>query len=125
MVSEMLLEKWSSVRSGLIETLSRFEADELTFRPFAGAYSVADLALHVAHEERIEVHWGLMRSLGDLPEAYDAASLVDIASICAVLSSAHELTIGYLRGLSDEDLSSGTELAWGQIERRIDQLWHA
>lgn len=124
MLQELLLEKWTVIRTGLVETAGKFGPGELSFRPFGAGYSVAGLMLHVAHEERIEVHWGLMRVLPGMPEAYDDASFPDVASILDLLMREHERTVDYLHGLSDDDLTAKTELAWGQTTRRIDQLWH-
>ena len=41
---------WGTVRAGLVETIAKFRDDELDLRPYAGAWSVRELMLHIAQE---------------------------------------------------------------------------
>ena len=47
-----LLAHWQMVRAGLLETIDKFHADELDFRPFAASWTVRQLMLHIAQEEQ-------------------------------------------------------------------------
>ena len=56
LLNELLIEKWDSVRSGLLDAIDKFTDEELSFKPAASAYSAIETMLHIAHEEQIEVH---------------------------------------------------------------------
>jgi uncharacterized damage-inducible protein DinB len=80
--------------------------------------------LHVAHEEEIEVRWGVMRELDTMPPAFNAADYASVASIVGQLAETHARTVAYLKRLSDDDLLAEAETPWGSRARRIDLLWH-
>lgn len=122
MLVDLLREKWAGVREGLYATIDKFGDDELAFRPAAGAYCAGDLMLHIAHEERIEVHWGLARLLGEMPPAY--APEYSTPSVKAVLAEVHDATLRYVSALDDDALLAPVDLAWGQSSRPVDTLWH-
>ena len=124
MLRDLLSSKWAQVREGLLATIDKFSDGELGFRPVADGYSVAQLMLHIANEEDIEVGYALERHLDGLPPPHDAAAFTTRASILAVLQESHAHTIAYLDGLSDADLEAETALPWGQTARRIDMLMH-
>lgn len=62
MMRDLLLKKWAQVRTGLLDTIAKFEDAELGYRPFDKAYSAGELMLHVAHAEDIEVRYALLLS---------------------------------------------------------------
>jgi uncharacterized damage-inducible protein DinB len=119
-----LLEKWASVRSGLLTTIDKFSDTELAYRPSAYTYSVGETMLHVAHEEDIELRYGLMRQLPELPPSYDAALYDTRSAIKAVLQQSHDQTLAYLRRLGDDELQVEIEVAWGSAMRPFDLVWH-
>ena len=125
MLRDLVASKWTQVREGLLATSDKFSDGELTFQPVAAGYSVAQLILHIANEEDIEVGYALARRLDELPPPHDAAAFTTKASILAVLQEAHAHTTAYLASLSDADLEAEAELPWGQMTRRIDMLMHA
>jgi uncharacterized damage-inducible protein DinB len=125
MLSELLLSKWTQVRADLVATIDKFAAEELSFRPFPGAYSAGELMLHVAHEEAIEVHHGTVQTLAEFPPPFDAEQYRDKESIIAVLGEVHAHTVSYLAGKTDVELEAALELPWGGTSRPIDMLWHA
>jgi uncharacterized damage-inducible protein DinB len=122
-LDELLLVKWAQVRAGLLETIERFSDAELAYRPFEGAHSVGEIILHIAHEEDIEVRYGLAKQAADLPPPYESARYQDKTSILGPLAEVHEFTNDYLAGLKNSDLLVEVELAWGGTARRIDMLW--
>jgi uncharacterized damage-inducible protein DinB len=119
-----MLEKWAAVRAGLLDTIEKFTDADLAFWPFPGAYSVAETILHIAHEEAIEIGWGLSRRLPEMPPAYDSTEFTTLTQIEDVLRDVHDQTVEYLAGLSDEELGADTELAWGGRTRPSDMLLH-
>jgi uncharacterized damage-inducible protein DinB len=124
MLAELLLSKWTQVRSDLLATIDKFSDGELTYRPFAGAYSAGELMLHIANEEDIELHHGTIQTLATFPSPYDAEGFPDKESILSVLGDVHEHTVVYLDGKSDAELEAQIDLAWGGTSRPIDMLWH-
>jgi len=124
MMRDLLLKKWAQVRTGLLDTIAKFEDAELGYRPFDKAYSAGELMLHVAHEENIEMRYAPLPQFAKLPPAYVATSYADKASIVAVLTAPHAATVSYREGLNDHEVMAEVELPWGQTARRIDMLWH-
>jgi uncharacterized damage-inducible protein DinB len=124
MLDELLLSKWEQVRAGLQETIDKFAAGDLGYRPFPNGYSVAELMLHIAHEEDIEVGYGLAGRLDSVPPAYESAAYPSIEAIGEALAASHGLTLAYLTGLTSADLEAETQTPWGSRARRIELLWH-
>jgi uncharacterized damage-inducible protein DinB len=123
MLSGLTLNKWVRVREGLLSTIDKFSDQELSFRT-PDNRSVAEIMLHIAHEEAIEVSYAVTQELEALPDAYNARDYTTKASIVAALSGVHEPTLVYLRTVSDPDLLAELELPWGQESRALDMLWH-
>jgi uncharacterized damage-inducible protein DinB len=123
MLAGLTLNKWVQVREGLIATIDKFSDQELSFRT-PDSRSVAEIMLHIAHEEAIEVSYAVTRDLEALPDAYNAQDYATKAAIVAALSGVHEPTLAYLRTVSDPDLLAELELPWGQKSRALDMLWH-
>jgi uncharacterized damage-inducible protein DinB len=123
MLSGLTLNKWVQVREGLISTIDKFSDQELSFGT-PDSRSVAEIMLHIAHEEAIEVSYAVTRELEALPNAYNAKDYTTKASIVATLNGVHEPTLAYLRTVSDLDLLAELELPWGQKSRALDMLWH-
>ena len=119
-----LMRHWASVREGLLATIAKFSDADLPYRPFEGAYSVAQLMLHIADEEDIELHWGLMRQLEAMPAARDPATFPDVASIVAAITQVRALTQQDAASFSDHAVQSEVTAAWGAAVRPIDMLWH-
>jgi len=82
---------WDGVRAGLLDAIDKFTDDELGYRASPDAYSVGETMLHVAHEEGIEVRYGLMRQLAELPPAYDATAYFNRAAIKQLREATHTL----------------------------------
>ena len=78
---DLIEARWRLTRAGLLETALKFSDSELTYRPATGLYSVAETLLHVAHEEEIEVRYGVTRTLNEVPPAYDS-SLFPTRRLC-------------------------------------------
>ncbi len=67
-----LRNQWRQVRAGLLATLEKLNDSELTFKPYLAAWEVGALLRHIAYEELVEVHYGLMRQPSDFPAEYPA-----------------------------------------------------
>ncbi|MEZ4501770.1 MAG: DinB family protein [Dehalococcoidia bacterium] len=120
---QLLRSRRDAARAGTLEVLSRFEDSDLAFRPFDGGRDVGAAFRHIAHEEAIEVHWGLARLLDEMPP--EPPSRVDgTEAVRELLARAQAVTDSYLDGLGPDALDDEVEMAWGDTMRRGDQLWH-
>src|SRR5438128_2380415 len=113
MLLAYLRSHWTNVRAGLIETVGKFHDDELDFRPYAAAWSVRELMLHIAQEEHGEMGYGIRQSLSAFPEAYAPEAYASVAAIQALLLAVHAQSEDYLQGLRDDDLARMIETPWG------------
>jgi uncharacterized damage-inducible protein DinB len=118
------LRQWERVRLGTLATLDMFLEDELGFAPVQGGYSIREIALHIPHEEEIELLHGLGRLTPDLPGPYPAANFPTKLSLVNQLAGVHARSLDFLHGLDDAALRRETELAWGERLRPIDVILH-
>ena len=119
-----IVAQWERVRSGLLETIDKFGDAELDFKPFPAAWSVRQLMLHIAQEERGEFQYGIAQSLDAFPPEHDPQKYPTVATIKALLEAVHVPTVAYLRGLDDADLSRVIDTPWGARYPLYDMLAH-
>lgn len=124
MEAETLRDRWRSIREGLIATVDKFEDADLTFVPADGLRDVGTMIRHIAHEEVIEVGWALLRSPAEMPPEYEAADYPTVAALQTLLAEVHAVIEAYLDTLTETDLDSDFEVAWGETLRLGDFLWH-
>ena len=115
---------WGTVRAGLVETIAKFRDDELDLRPYAGAWSVRELMLHIAQEEHGEMGYGIRQSLRAFPAAYAPAAYASVATIQALLASVYGQSEEYLQGLGDDDLARTIETPWGARYALVEMIGH-
>jgi uncharacterized damage-inducible protein DinB len=119
-----IVSHWATVRAGLLDTASKFSAADIEYVPFPEGYSVAQLLLHIAHEEVIEVHYGIMRELVEVPAPFPEQEYNSLERIEDVLKETHAKTEAYLRTLTDKDMDTRVETPWGTQDTRSNLLWH-
>jgi uncharacterized damage-inducible protein DinB len=119
-----VLSTWDRIRDGLIETIDKFTEDDLRYVAFDGGYSVGQILLHIAQEERGEIQYGITGELDAFPLDYSLADFPAKVSITSLLSDVHERTIRYLQTLEDQDLYREIEAGWGGKNLLIDMIWH-
>ena len=119
-----LLEHWRTVRAGLLETIGKFRDEELNFKPFATAWTVRQLMLHIAQEERGEFAYGITQALSEFPPEYILADYPVIQTIQARLEAVHTETLNYLTALRDDDLQRIIETPWGAHFLLIEMIDH-
>jgi uncharacterized damage-inducible protein DinB len=124
MDSEYLLAHWRSVRAGLLDTIAKFRDEELDFKPFAAAWSVRQLMLHIAHEEHGEFAYGIVQTLPEFPPEYSTQAYPTLAAIDSLLESVHARTLDFLNGLKDADLDRMITTPWGATYRLIEMIDH-
>jgi uncharacterized damage-inducible protein DinB len=121
---DWVISTWDRVRDGLIETIQKFTEDELDFIPFEGGYSVGQILLHIAQEERGEIQYGITGELDAFPSDYSRAEYPTKTSMLGLLSDVHHRTIDYLQTLKDQDLFYEVEAGWGGKYLLMDMVWH-
>lgn len=119
-----LLDHWSRVREGLLATARKFSNADIEYVPFPNGYAVAQLLLHIAHEEAIEVQYGILREASEMPPAFSEAEYDTLDKIEAVLNETHTRTERFLQTLNDEDMDREIEAPWGARGTLSDFLWH-
>jgi uncharacterized damage-inducible protein DinB len=124
MKPQELISHWSAVRADLLATVRKFSEDELRYVPFPNAYSVGQLMLHIAHEEEIEVRYGITRELSDVPPAFSLQDYSTVNAIERVMTETHERTETFLRSLDDAAMERVIETPWGARAPLYDLLWH-
>jgi uncharacterized damage-inducible protein DinB len=112
------------VRRGTLSTLDKFEKDELGWAPVGGGYSLREICLHIAHEEVIEISYGLSRDTPSLPDAFRPGDYVSKSSIRDLWSGVRARTMAFVNSLDDDALGTPVELAWGETQRPLDVLLH-
>jgi len=119
-----LISRWQQVRADLLATIDKFSDQELSYVPYDGAWSVGQIMRHIAHEEEIEIAYGLTRELLEFPAEHRAEDYPTVESIKVLLTQVHHRTEAYLEGLDDADLDRDVEAAWGQTYRLGSMVWH-
>ena len=119
-----LKNQWSQVRIGLLATLDKFSEPELAFQPFAGSWDMGALLRHIAYEELVEVHYGLLRHPPDFPGEYSSQDYPSLDAIRSLLANVHSGTEAYLDSLAEGDLDRDFEATWGQTRRLGDFFGH-
>jgi uncharacterized damage-inducible protein DinB len=121
---EYLLSSWARTRDGLITTVGKFDDRELTFRPFERGRSVAEIALHIAHEERGEIQHGITGDLAEWPPEYDARAFRSVKALVSLLTEVHERTVGYLKSIDDGHLERMVRTPWGSEQSLMELVGH-
>ena len=104
MTSNELIARWQGVRAGLLITIETFSEQELDYVALPNGYSVAQLILHITHEEEGEIRYGLTRELSQRPPEFAPAQYPSPQALIAILAEVHQRTESYLQTLHDADL---------------------
>ena len=121
---EHLISHWRGVRTGLLETIDKFAAPELDLRPYASAWPVRELMLHIAHEEHGEFAYGIAQTLAEFPPAYPPEQYPAVESIKTLLEAVHARTLDGLAALDDRALDRVIVTPWGPRYRLGEMLAH-
>jgi uncharacterized damage-inducible protein DinB len=124
MYLEYMVSHWEGVRANLIETINKFRDEELDFKPFATAWSVRQIMLHIAHEEYGEFNYGIAQTLHEFPAEYNILDYPKRASIQSLLESVHAQTVEYLNNLDEGDLGRVIATPWSASHRLIEMIGH-
>jgi uncharacterized damage-inducible protein DinB len=119
-----LIAHWEEVRAGLLTAIRKFSTQELDYVPFAGAYSVAQLILHIAHEEEGEVRYGITRELPVWPGEFTRSQCPSLEDMITLLTEVHQRTIDYLKTLQDAHFDLEITTPWGQKYTLANTFWH-
>ncbi len=119
-----LTSHWQNVRAGLNETIAKFTDADLDFKPYPAAWTVRQLLLHIAQEEKGEFNFGIAQTLNDFPPEYAPEAYPTLESIKALLESVHAGPTVYLTTLTDSDLRREIVTPWGPHYTLIEMLSH-
>jgi len=107
-----LITRWELVRSGLLSTIEKFSEKELDYVPVQNGYSVAQLILHIAHEEEGEIRYGITLELPGWPTEFSHTQYPSLMDLVSILTEVHQRTESYLRTLHDTDLEQKNVTPW-------------
>jgi uncharacterized damage-inducible protein DinB len=124
MKAAKIIQIWSQIRGGLLETINKFTDEDLNYIAFENGYSVKQIMLHIAHEEYGEIQYGLTHKLNEFPSPFRESEYQGLESVRALLASVHHETIAYLKSLDDNELENEFEAWWGETKPLIDFILH-
>ena len=119
-----MIEHWQGVRAGLIETIDKFGEDNLDYQPFHGSWTVRQMILHIAHEESIEVSYGIAGEVKEVPKVFPPEDYPTLEAIKSLLEEVHSKAENYLEGLSAQDLQRVVNTPWGTQQVLLDMFEH-
>jgi uncharacterized damage-inducible protein DinB len=117
-----LFSHWEEARGYLLQALDKFTDDELRFAPYPGAWSVGEVACHIAQVEEGWIHGDIRHAWQQEPD-YRWQDYPSVAAIKALLAQVHERTLEYLRTEPVESLDRTIVLSEGETTVRWI-LWH-
>jgi uncharacterized damage-inducible protein DinB len=124
MKPQELIEHWRDVRGALYQTVLKYSDGELRFAPFPNMYTAGELMLHIAHEEEIEVRFGITREWTTVPPPFTLVAYPSRAAVERLLVETHARTEVFLKTLTDADMERMVEPPWGGSYPLSDMLWH-
>jgi mannose-6-phosphate isomerase-like protein (cupin superfamily)/uncharacterized damage-inducible protein DinB len=119
-----ILTLWDGVRAGLLETVDRFQDEELDYVPYPLGRSVREQILHIAHEEHGEYGLGIAQTLDAFPPPFDAADYPTLDAVKALLARIHDPIRAEVARFRDEELAAEIVTPWGTTHRRIEMIGH-
>lgn len=123
MKPNQLFSHWEQVRADLLATIDKFSDAELAFKPFEGAWSVGQIALHIADCEDNWLH-GVVRGEVKPWIFYDFAQYSTRSAILELLERAHKKTVMFLDTLVEQDLETIYHIPTGHGFSLRWIIWH-
>ncbi|MFN2114320.1 MAG: DinB family protein [Anaerolineae bacterium] len=115
---------WKQVRGELLETIDKFEDDELLFVPYEGAWPVAKVMLHIADAERGWFRHVVRRETEEWPPQSKLEDYPSREAIKALLTEVHDDTEAYLESLDFDERKTLIEAPWGPMITLGWIVWH-
>jgi uncharacterized damage-inducible protein DinB len=119
-----LFSHWKQIRAGLVETIDKYDIDQLSYVPFAGSWSAAEIMLHIADAEDGWFRHVVTGELDEWPSHYTVENYPTPAAIKRALADVHRHTEIYLDSLSEADLEQKIETPWGKPILLRWIIWH-
>lgn len=123
MKPNQIFAHWAQVRKDLRLTIEKFSEEELAFKPFPGSWPAGQIILHIADCEDNWLH-GVVRGEFAPWMFYDLAQYPTKAAILELLEKAHQKTLAFLDGLTEEDLARKYSIPDGAEFSLYWILWH-
>lgn len=114
---------WEQVRRDLLVTIDKFSDNELTYTPYAGAWPVGQIMLHIADCEDNWLH-AVVRQEFTPWIFYDLPAYPTKAAIKEVLQRAHQRTLLFLAALDEEALDQQYTIPSGHAFSLRWIIWH-
>ncbi len=124
MKPDQIFSHWSLVRKGLISVIAKFQEPDLSYQPFPESWTVGQIMVHIANAEEGWFRYVVTREIEEWPGEIKFEKYPTQEKILAILASVHAKTEGYLRSLSEEDLSAGINTPWGESIPLQWIIWH-
>ena len=115
---------WERVRKGTFETIDKFEQDELDFAPYAGAWSVRQICVHIANAEDGWFRHTVTGEAAEWPAEADPEDYPDVSALKSLLTDVHQRTIDYLEDPKLDEFDRPVELSWGPTVPLNWIFWH-
>ena len=119
-----LFSHWKGVRNGLLETIEKFNEDELEHKPYEGAWSVGEIILHIANAEDGWFRYVVKRQVDQWPNEHSLKNYPTMEAIKELLDDVHAETQAYLAVLEIDDLKKKLKAPWGREITIGFVIWH-
>lgn len=123
MKPSQLFAHWQQVRADLLNTIDKFDDQELGYAPFKGSWPVGRIMLHIAECEDFWLH-SLVRHEIEPPCDYELVDYPTKSASKELLNNAHRRTVGFIDSLDEKDLSREYQTRFGETFTLYWIIWH-
>jgi uncharacterized damage-inducible protein DinB len=116
-------DRWAEVRRDLLATIDKFGDEDLTFRPFDGAWPAGQVMLHIAECEDYWLHRLVRRRIASDPD-YPLDRHANRGAIHGILAAARGRTCALLAELDETSLSQIVTTTEGEAFSIAQIVWH-
>lgn len=97
---------------GLVETVDKFNLEDLSYVPFPSSWSAGEIMLHIANTEEGWFRFVVTGELSEWPDDYSIEATPTPEAIKQLLAEVHARTEKYLARLTLSDLDRQIKLPW-------------
>lgn len=119
-----LFSHWKRIRTGLIETIDKYDQSMLEYTPFDGSYSAARIMLHIAEAEEGWFRYVVAKRYDEWPSHFTIENYPTLTEIKGVLDQVHGATEDFLESLSTSDLEKIIQTPWEEPIPLGWIIWH-
>jgi uncharacterized damage-inducible protein DinB len=119
-----LFSHWKRIRTGLIETIDKFDQNMLEYTPFDGSYSAARIMLHIADAEEGWFRYVVGKRYDEWPSHFTVENYPTLTEIKGALNKVHGETEDFLESLSASDMEKIIQTPWEEPIPLGWIIWH-